>query len=550
MSGRRPWVVLLLLILVSYAWMLFDLGRGLVVRDHLLFGLLVAAVAGFLTWERRDQIAQATPSSSRLGWLLLAFSVAAFLLGTRVAVIFPGGMTATFLRYISLITFIGGTGLLFFGRDVMRPLWLPFILLLFVVPPNFITASWLPLKMQTVATLLSQGTASAMGMDVIREGSVLRTRSFSANVAEACSGIRSLNAILPAALFLAGTGLKRVGPKVVLVLLAAPIAIFANSFRITTTLFLGTNINPDLAHGFFHTFAGLGIFVLALVCLFVCLSVLKVTESSGEDEDMDEDDPEELEDGENNGEQKRNYSLFQAIVHAAYSRRFVVLCVMLGLLALFEGSQVYAYYAAPDPGTFPDEPLDTVPLQVGPWQGTEKKVNKHVWRLRDPTDVVSRVYQAPGRPPVSVSTLYWEPGADPEMRNLRHSIEVCGPHQGMKEQWLKRVRISVPGELADKMMVRVAGYTGGGQNSIVTSCEILGTTSLDTSAGRAWRGYFDQALYGIKALKAGPAASQPGVAFQLSTPTDYGKEEIIPAHKALASRLISETLEAVYAGVK
>lgn len=530
----RRWAVFGLLLVAGFAWTVYDLGRGLLAQDHLVFGLLITAAAFFLAWERRERIRQARFGSSPLGWVLIGFSVVAYLVGSRAAVVFPGGMTSVFVRFLSLLSFLAGAGLVLLGREVMRPLWLPGILLLFAVPQSFLTASWLPLRLQTIATVLSHGTASLLGMEVMREGHELHTSSFSANVAEACSGIRSLTAIIPAALYLAGTGLKRPGPKLVLIVLAIPVAVVANSFRITTTLVLGTYVAPEMAHGFFHNFAGLGIFILSLGCLFLCLSMLK----SAEGPDQKEQDK---------GDEKTEAGWDLAEIPQLHSMSFVSLLVLLGIFTLFQISQAYAYHVVPQQAEFPESPLASVPMTIGRWEGKQGEITDEVHRVRSPSDIISRSYHKNGAPPVAVTVLYWKPGADPERLNLSHSVEICGPAHGMRRTWRRDLTLDVGQKQSRTVQARIEQYTAPDRGMIVTSLETVGRTPLDASAYRNFQGVRAKAVFGLKMLWAGPHTSAPSIAFQFSTPQGNTSDEaIISAQRELAQRIVRQTWASIY----
>lgn len=537
----KYWTMGLVLFLATYSWTFYDLIQGWLRKDATAFGVLILGAGGFLLWERRKEITGARIKPNPLGWVILGVSIVPYLVGTRAAAVFPGGMTAVFVRSLSLVGMVGGAGLILFGTEMMRPVWLPALLILFAVPENFLTASWMQVRLQRLATTLSYIVASAGGMEVIRQGNELRTGVFTANVAEACSGIRSLMAILPASMYLAGTGLRNGGPKVAFVALAVPVAIAANSFRITATLVLGTYVSPEMADGFFHHFAGLGVFVLALGCMFLLLKMLRTVEQDPAVPDGEDAD---------GGAPDRQGGFLERLGRRCHSRQFLALCGVFGILAVLQGAQMYSYASQPDGRKYPDAPLESVPALIGRWQGEEQEFDEEVWRVREPTDAVTYSYRKSGMLPVRGTVLYWKPGADPERKHLRHSIERCGPAHGMEEQWMEKMEVSTGSDLAPEVTVRVAGYTGDGRSMIVTSCEMAGLTELDMSARRNERGYTGLLVYGLRSLWVGPARLKPSISFQLSTGGDHPREEVIAAHRDVAGRFIGRTLEEIYSDQK
>ena len=102
---------------------------------------------------------------------------------------------------------------------------------------------------------------------MLRDGNVLELASQKLNVAEACSGIRSLLSLTFLSLVYAYFFDKHVWMRWALLIGTVPIAILANAGRVTITGILSEEVNPDLAHGFFHSLEGWIIFLIAFVML-------------------------------------------------------------------------------------------------------------------------------------------------------------------------------------------------------------------------------------------------------------------------------------------
>ena len=114
-----------------------------------------------------------------------------------------------------------------------------------------------------------------MGVVVWREGNIIMFPQTVLEVADACSGLRSLMSLLALGVALAVFSQKKKSAMVFLVLLTVPIAILTNMIRVIGTGFLAQYYGAAAAEGFFHEFAGMGVFVLAMVMLFVCSGVLR-----------------------------------------------------------------------------------------------------------------------------------------------------------------------------------------------------------------------------------------------------------------------------------
>jgi exosortase len=109
---------------------------------------------------------------------------------------------------------------------------------------------------------------------VLREGNVLHLPARTLEVAEACSGIRSLVSLLMLAIVLGYFSEPRTPARVVLAVSAIPIAILANAARVAGTGLAAEWISPAAAEGFFHTFSGWLVFVVAFAGLLIVQQVL------------------------------------------------------------------------------------------------------------------------------------------------------------------------------------------------------------------------------------------------------------------------------------
>lgn len=156
---------------------------------------------------------------------------------------------------------IFGLVLLFCGYRAMLWLWFPLCyLFLFgqAISERFMTLITFPL--QDLAAGGSYFTFVLMGLDVERAGNTLTIlhdgEEIPLNIAEACSGMRMLMAMLALGVAMAFIGLPRIWQRVVLVVLAVPTAIAVNIMRVVT-LGLLAMIDVDFAAGDFHTAVGL-----------------------------------------------------------------------------------------------------------------------------------------------------------------------------------------------------------------------------------------------------------------------------------------------------
>src|ERR1700680_3251468 len=137
-----------------------------------------------------------------------------------------------------------------------------------MVPIPAIIFNQITFPMQLLASRFASGVLSALGVPVLREGNILELPNMSLEVAQACSGIRSLMSLGTLAIIYGYFLEPKISRRVLLALAAVPIAIVANGLRVLVTGLLVQYWDPAKAEGFFHEFQGWVIFVLSLLLLF------------------------------------------------------------------------------------------------------------------------------------------------------------------------------------------------------------------------------------------------------------------------------------------
>jgi exosortase len=224
-------------------------------------GFVMPFFAGFVIWRLRDRLKslQLEPSWSGLGVCVVAMGL--LVLGTLGAEFF----TSRF----SLLVLMASMVVLFLGWKHFRVLVFPWSMLLIAIPIPAILINQITFPLQLTASRLATGLLSTVGVPVLRDGNVIQLPSTTLEVVEACSGIRSLMSLIALAAIFGYLKDHRVWHRWLLVVLAVPIAVVANSVRIMGTGLLAQYWDPDKAEGFFHMFEGWVIFLLALSLLLL-----------------------------------------------------------------------------------------------------------------------------------------------------------------------------------------------------------------------------------------------------------------------------------------
>jgi exosortase len=173
-----------------------------------------------------------------------------------------------FTARMSFVIGLFGAVLYLGGTRWAKILLFPFGLLLFMIPIPAIIYSQLTLRLQLLASELGEALITLMGIPVLREGNTLKLPSQTLDIAEACSGIRSLLSLLFMSAVYAYFFDKKVWMRWALLVATIPIAIAANGVRVGLTGLL-SEIDTKLASGAYHEAEGYIVFVVALVALLI-----------------------------------------------------------------------------------------------------------------------------------------------------------------------------------------------------------------------------------------------------------------------------------------
>lgn len=230
-------------------------------------GFFVPLFSAFVLWQERKSLAQIAPRPAWSGLAILLCGLTFLMVGQMGAELF--------LSRTSLLLVLAGIIILFFGWNLFRAVLFPWAFLLLMIPVPVILLNKITFPLQLLASKVAAAVLPLLGVPVLREGNVINLPSMALEVAEACSGIRSLMTLIALAIIYGYLIEKRPWIRWVLVFASLPIAVAANSVRIIGTGLLVQYWSPDKAEGFFHTFEGWLIFVLSL-CMLVCLHSLLV----------------------------------------------------------------------------------------------------------------------------------------------------------------------------------------------------------------------------------------------------------------------------------
>ncbi|MGH9945258.1 MAG: exosortase [Pyrinomonadaceae bacterium] len=290
---RNVWKLLLVAAAVAftYATVLPKLGQQWWDDENYSHGLLIPFIIGYLLWIERERFLGAPKKPATLwGGAAIVAALLALWAGAAGAELF--------LQRSSLVLMLGGIALYFWGWRVLRLALVPLGLLALAIPIPAIVFNQIAFPLQLFASRCAVWAMRLFDIPVLRQGNVIELMPLNSlttqklEVVEACSGIRSLMTLLTLAVVYAyfthprgkGDGTPPTGEhargrlgwlrsygfwrSTIIVLAAVPIAIITNAGRVSGTGVLSRYYGTQVADGFFHSFSGWVVYVVAFLMLF------------------------------------------------------------------------------------------------------------------------------------------------------------------------------------------------------------------------------------------------------------------------------------------
>ncbi len=269
-QGQRPaipWTVglpialLALLVVLLYRGVALKLVTDWFELPDFSHGFLIPFFAAYLVWTKWDTLRKTPVRSSWMGLPLVLLGLL-FLMTGRLG-------ADLFLARTSFLLLAAGSVWMLFGRAMVSQLKFVFLVLLLAIPLPAVLFNQITFPLQLLASRMASSLLPLAGVPVLREGNVIQLPAMQLEVAEACSGIRSLLSLFTLAVIYGYFLEKSVGRRVALAIASVPIAVAANAARIFGTGLCVQYWDPDKAMGFFHEFSGWLMFLVSLTFLYL-----------------------------------------------------------------------------------------------------------------------------------------------------------------------------------------------------------------------------------------------------------------------------------------
>ena len=228
--------------------------------EDMSYGWFIPLFSLYVLWQERRKIVESLGKPSVVGLLFVLPSLFVGFLGIR-------GLQVRF-EILGFVGLLFGLTWTFFGRRTVGSVIFPIGFLLFCMPLH----SYLDLvtiHLRLLAVSIASATLQGCGVEIVRQGTMLAspTGAFAIDIAEPCSGLRSLFAMMALtagyAYFTQPTWFRRG----LLFALSIPIAILGNVARIFSIVIVAATCSADFATGFYHDYSGYIVFLVAILLM-------------------------------------------------------------------------------------------------------------------------------------------------------------------------------------------------------------------------------------------------------------------------------------------
>ena len=254
-------VLILGILTFIYADNLFWLWRKWMENPHYSHGPLIPLIALSIAYQKRDEIRKIYKQGSIIGIWVLILAALFYVISMRAQV-----RSAT---SYSLIMMLVGVVLFLYGKKTFAVLAFPICFLFFMVPFWSGAITKLSNALKILSSVTTHHIISLLGYPIFRDGVIIHLSKGTLEVADPCSGIRSLMALLALGTVIAYYAETEFYVKVLIILLAIPIAFIGNTLRVVFFAIVLEEKGVIITEGPLHMLSGLAVFVFAFILLIL-----------------------------------------------------------------------------------------------------------------------------------------------------------------------------------------------------------------------------------------------------------------------------------------
>lgn len=248
-------------LVLAFGGVLTELVRDWMRDANYNHGFLIPVISGFVLWGKREELGSRSPSPSTWGLLGLLLALAMIILGTAGAEVFT--------QRVGFIGVLSSLVLFIFGWRYLRLTLFPLAFLLLAIPLPYVIYYGLTAPMQAFAAKCAIWGLGLVGVPAVAQGNIIHLPQASLEVAEACSGIRSLYSFLAIGALVAYLAPILWMGRLILFLSALPLSVAGNAVRVWGSGMGAFLIGPEATKGTIHELFGILVFVVSLAVFFL-----------------------------------------------------------------------------------------------------------------------------------------------------------------------------------------------------------------------------------------------------------------------------------------
>ena len=233
-------------------------------------GFLIPLVSGYLIWRQREDLRTSPVLPDMKGLFVLSTGILLLVIGYAAY--------EPFVRRYSLIITIMGLIYFLLGKQISRILLFPVGYLIFMIPMPYIFFRSMAIHLRPINTKAACAVSKFLGIPVVQDGATLYLPNATLQIIDWCTGIQSIIAVSALSVLYANLTQRSIISKIILVVLAIPLAIMGNIFRLILNVSLAYLYGERVLSGVIHNFQGMINFLCTLFLLFIVGNIINKIE--------------------------------------------------------------------------------------------------------------------------------------------------------------------------------------------------------------------------------------------------------------------------------
>lgn len=262
-------LALIVMIAAYFPTILWMYDRWIARDSYYSHGFLIPIVSLALIYWNKEELAEIKWKESPWGMRLIIAGAVLHLLASHpnVRIYFVSGF--------SMLVLICGLVLYLYGEEIFRRILFPLFFLIFMVPMPLVVINKISLQLKMFAAELATMVLNNMGIQALRDGSIIKMRHAHVTVDDVCSGLRSLISLTALGSICAYWLKAAMWKRLTLFASTIPIAIITNMCRVVALSAISEIWGTEYAEGFVHDFLGFMVFALAFIMLMAVGKLLE-----------------------------------------------------------------------------------------------------------------------------------------------------------------------------------------------------------------------------------------------------------------------------------